>query len=201
GRRRPKARTRRPPSRTRSRCRPPSPRGAGAAQRRGRAPPRRRAAGAGSARRSPRGSLPQPVRRLDVDRLEALVDAEHDGEADRGLGGGEHDDEDGEHLPVVARVRVAGEGDVVDVGRVEHQLDAHQDADRVTPRDDGEEPEGEEDAPEHDEVAERERAHGGPYAFTSLRETTMAPTRAASRTSEAISNGSAYWRRNAFPIP
>src|SRR5207249_4734083 len=122
-------------------------------------------------------------------------------EADRGLGGGEHDDEDGEHLPVVARVRVAGEGDVVDVGRVEHQLDAHQDADRVAPRDDGEEPEGEEDAPEHDEVAERERAHGGPYAFTSLRETTMAPTRAASRTSEAISNGSAYWRRNAFPIP
>src|SRR5207245_4503268 len=105
-------------------------------------------------------SWSQPVRRLEVDGLEALVDAEHDGEADRRLGGGEHDDEDGEHLPVVARVRVAGEGDVVDVGRVEYQLDPHQDADRVAARDDGEQPEGEEDAPEHDEVVERERAHG-----------------------------------------
>src|SRR5206468_12795897 len=70
----------------------------------------------------------------------------------------------------------------------------------VPARDHGEEPEGEEDAPEHDEVAERERAHG-PYAFTSLRETTMAPISAARRTSEAISKGSAYCRRNAFPIP
>ena len=65
---------------------------------------------------------------------------------------------------------------------------------------DGEEAEGEEDAPEHDEVAERERPHR-PYAFTSLRDTTMAPMSAASSTSEAISKGSAYCRRNAFPIP
>ena len=99
-----------------------------------------------------------------------LVDAEHDREADRRLGGGEHDDEDGEHLPVVAAAAVAREGHVVDVGRVQDELDAHQDADRVAPREHAEEAEQRRGCALSDhEVAERRRSLHQP--LTSLRDT------------------------------
>src|SRR6185503_19579749 len=133
-----------------------------------------------------------------VDRLEALVDAEHDREADRRLGGGEHDHEDGEDLAVVAPVSVAREGDVVDVGRIEDELDAHEDADRVPPREDAVEAEREEDRAEPHEVMQAEVAH---QAFTSFRDTTMAPTSAARRTIEATSKGRTKSVRNACPMP
>src|SRR5439155_1507949 len=78
------------------------------------------------------------------------------------------------------------EGDVVDVGGVEDQLDHHEDADRVAARDDAEETEREEDGRQDHEVDERRPAH----PFTSLRDTTIAPMRAASSTTEATSKGS-----------
>src|SRR6185295_16473391 len=137
-------------------------------------------------RRAP--SLAEAVRGLDVDRLEALVDAEHDRQADRRLGGGEHDDEDREDLSVVPPAAVTGEGHVVHVGGVQDELDAHQDPDRVPARHDGEQAEGEEDARERDEMAEGQIGHA--YALTSLRDTTTAPMSAASSTIEAISKGS-----------
>src|ERR1700682_1391549 len=70
-----------------------------------------------------RGSAAKCLRRLHVDGLKGLIDAEHDRETDRRLGSRQHDHEDGEHLTVIASRRVARERQVIDVRRVEHQLD------------------------------------------------------------------------------
>src|SRR5262245_425069 len=155
-------------------------------------------AGIGSLMRFPYGSSAQPVRRVHVDGLERLVDAEHDGEADRRPGSGEHDDEDGEDLAIVPAAAVARECDVVDVGRVHDELDAHQDAERVAARDHAEQPEAEHDGAEHDEVLDREAVH---QPRSSLRETMTAPMSATRRTSEAISKGRTKSPRNAVPTP
>src|SRR5207245_11726862 len=98
----------------------------------------------------------------------------------------EHDTQHREDRAVVTAPPVVRERHVVDVGGVEDQLDPHEDADRVAARDNAEEPEREEDGREHHEVGEREPAH----PFTSLRDTTIAPMRAASSTTEATSKGS-----------
>src|SRR5207244_8748459 len=113
------------------------------------------------------------------------------------FGGGEHDDEDGEQLAVVTPAAVAREGHIVDVGRVEDELDAHEDADGVPACDDAEETEREEDRGEDHEVRERDLAH----PFTSLRDTTIAPMSAASRTTEATSKGNTQVPRKASPMP
>src|SRR5262249_48989198 len=124
---------------------------------------------------------------VDLDGLEALVDGEHDRQADGGLGGGQHDHEDGEDLSVVGAAVVASEGHVIEIGRIEYQLDAHQDADGVAPREHAEEPEAEGDPRQHQEVLEGTLGH---YRRPSLRDTTSAPISATSSTSEAISKGS-----------
>src|SRR4051794_15540314 len=80
----------------------------------------------------------QRLRALDVDRREVVVEVQEDRQRDRRLGGGEDDDEHREDLAVEGRmsaqagaVRVAVERDEVDVGGVQDQFYAHQDADRV----------------------------------------------------------------------
>ena len=76
-------------------------------------------------------SLSHQVRSADVDGLEGVEDAEDDGQADRGLGRRQHDDEEGEGLAGEPAHHELVEGDPVDGGAVQHELDAHEDADCV----------------------------------------------------------------------
>src|SRR4051812_8452337 len=91
-------------------------------------------------------SLAEEVRLLDIDGPEGLVDGEDDGEPDGGLGRRQHDHEDREHLPgeLPRPFDEMVEGDEVHVGRVEDELDPHEDADRVPAGDYGDHAEREE---------------------------------------------------------
>src|SRR5262245_12519492 len=155
-------------------------------------------AATGAAACSVMQSAAQPIGRVHVDGLEHLVDAEHDGEPDGRFRGGEHDDEDREHLSVVRGAGVAPERHVVDVGRVQDELDAHQDAERVAAGDDAEQPEAEDHRAQDDEVRDGQVLH---QPFTSLRDTITAPISTTSSTREAISNGRMKSVRNALPTP
>ena len=99
--------------------------------------------------------------------------------------------------PSYAAAAVAREGDVVDVGRVQDELDAHQDAEGVAAREHAEEAEAEDDGAEHDEVLHPELRH----PFSSFRDTMTAPISATSSTSEAISKGRMKSVRKALPMP
>src|SRR3990172_3233521 len=64
---------------------------------------------------------------VDVNGLQVAVDRQHQGQTHRGLAGRQADDDQGEDVPRQRpRRHVAVEGHEVNVGRVEHQLDAHQ---------------------------------------------------------------------------
>ena len=74
----------------------------------------------------------QLLGRVDVHGHVVVVEVQHDGQGDGRLGRRQHDHEQGEDLPFDLEGRVeVGEGDEVDVGPVEHQLDAHEHADGV----------------------------------------------------------------------
>src|SRR5215471_12734167 len=132
------------------------------------------------------GSALELVDAVEVRAVHVAVDQQHDGQADAHLGGGDRDDEQGEHL---ARdlLRERGERDEVDIDGVEHQLDRQQHEDAVT-------------AGQHavDAGAEQERAedeilvqrHG-----QSLRAMTTAPTSAASSSIETTSKGTTKLRK------
>src|SRR4029077_10210589 len=100
--------------------------------------------------------------------------------------------------PVLPRAAGAPEGDVVDVGRVENQLDPHEDPQRVAAGGDAEQAETEEEGAQDHEVRDRESLH---QPLISLRETVTAPMSATRSTRDAISNGSAKSVRKAFPTP
>src|SRR5207253_7390078 len=95
------------------------------------------------------------------------------------------------------------EGDEVHVGGIQDQLHAHEDADGVPPRDDGDHPEREEGRADDEEVGQSDGAHRtvSLVSLISLRAMTTAPTSAARRTTEANSNGSRYSVRKATPRP
>ena len=65
--------------------------------------------------------------------------------------GGDRDHEHREHLPGEL-AELAGERDEVDVGRVQDQLDAHQDGDEVAAHHHPDQPEREEDERKHQVV-------------------------------------------------
>src|SRR5262249_15024785 len=67
---------------------------------------------------------------VEVDRGSVAVEHEDDRESDTDFGGGDRDDEQGEHLADDGVVQRA-ERDEVDVDRVEDQLDRHQHHDAV----------------------------------------------------------------------
>src|SRR6476659_4434066 len=72
---------------------------------------------------------------FDAHRIAAAVDSDDEGQANRGLGGGHGDDKDGKYLTADVRwCQVAPEGHEVDVNRVEHQLNTHQNGHSVAPR-------------------------------------------------------------------
>src|SRR5512142_1857869 len=61
-----------------------------------------------------------------VDGVEVAEDGEHDGERDRRLGRREHNDEEREDHAADGAGDVVGEGDEVERGGVEDELDAHE---------------------------------------------------------------------------
>ena len=72
-----------------------------------------------------------------------------DGQSHRGFGDGDADREDGKDHPDLAAAE-SGERDQIDVDRVEHQLDAEQDADRVASRHDTEQADAKHDGGEYE---------------------------------------------------
>src|SRR5438105_12027742 len=137
----------------------------------------------------------QRVELVDVDGSAAAEDGDDDGQSDGGLGGGGGDDEEHRRVPGEEashrRIRHQGkarEGKEGEIDGVEHQLDAHQDDDRVPPQD-------------HAGGAEREQQRRQDEVVLGLvgveevhqifpLATTTAATTATSNSSEVISNGS-----------
>src|SRR5437763_2473733 len=94
-------------------------------------------------------SVLQQVRVVDACRAPRPEDGHDDGQPDDDLGRGHHHDEERHDLPVQAAVDAA-ERDEREVRRVQHQLDAHEQHDRVAPdqhtdRADGEQHTGQDD--------------------------------------------------------
>src|SRR5436190_13850155 len=122
----------------------------------------------------------QVVDFVEIGRPLVAVDEELDRQADPDLGRRDGDDEQREHL-TGHRAAECGERDQVDVHRVEHQLDAHEDQHRVLPREDTVDTGAEEERAEDEVLVEIHRQ--------SLRAMTTAPTRAARRSIETTSKG------------
>ena len=105
------------------------------------------------------GSAFQARRILQQDVFLVAVDGDNEGQADGSLGGGDGDGEKHEDYPGGGRGRgaVAPERDEVDVGGIQHQLDAEQHEDGVGPRQRA----GEADAKQRrgEKEAELERTH------------------------------------------
>src|SRR3989304_9894958 len=98
-------------------------------------------------------------------------------------------DHDGEGLPGNrAGGDVAPEGHQVQVDRVEHQLDPHQDRHRVPASQHAIQADGEEGCRKDEEPGKRD--HSSPSSRAAGLAMTMAPIIAASSSTEATSNGS-----------
>ena len=96
------------------------------------------------------------IRFLETDGFLVAVNGDHQGEADRGFGGGDRDGEDHEHHAGGRRGRgtITPEGDEIDVRRVEHQLDTEEDEDGVAPREGADEADAEKRAGEQEAEVE-----------------------------------------------
>src|SRR5918998_1634983 len=99
----------------------------------------------------PRPSVLEQVGVVDRRRPAGPEERHDDREADDDLGGRDDHDEERHDLAVDGAVG-AGEGDQRQVHRVEHQLDAHEDDDRVAPHEDADRADGEQDRGEHQVV-------------------------------------------------
>src|SRR5918998_4520750 len=109
----------------------------------------RPSAGSTSIPRSP--SVLQQVGVVDRGGPPGAVDRHDDGEADDDLRGGDDHDEE-RHDLAVESAGGPGERDQRQVHRVEHQLDAHEDDDRVAPHEDAHSADREQDRGEHEVV-------------------------------------------------
>ena len=100
------------------------------------------------------------------------------------LGRGERDDEEGEYL---ARdvFQKRGEGDEVEVDRVQHQLDREQDQNDVLPGEHAVDADAEEQSREDEEISDGHQSSSP----VSRRESTVAPISAASSSTARASNG------------
>src|SRR5215207_230714 len=125
---------------------------------------------------------PSPLEQVDVvdrDRRALAEDGDEDAEADHDLGGGDHHDEEGQHLAVERAVGL-GEGDERQVDRVQHQLDAHEDHDGVAPDQHPGHADGEQDGREQEVGA-------GPDPHDCRFPSTRAPTAATTSRIPAVS--------------
>src|SRR5690349_9700631 len=119
----------------------------------------------------PRSSA-QPPLRLDVDRAGVAEKEHEDRKADRGLGGGDGQDEEHEHLPRHV-AQVAREGDEVQVDGEQHELDRHQHDDDVAAiEEDARHADREQDRSQHEVMRKRRCAQCHvvtPYAIPASR--------------------------------
>src|SRR2546430_5929152 len=111
------------------------------------------------------------------------------------LGRRDDEDEDDEDAPaLVDRAVLPREGDESEVRGVEHELDAHEDHDRVAADQQPRAPD-EEERRRHDDVCAERNGHGrrrrAASSGSSRLVSTIAPTIAARRSTDAISNGKA----------
>src|SRR3990170_1043908 len=138
---------------------------------------------------------------VDVNGLQVPVDRQHQGQTHRGLAGRQGDDDQGEDVPRQRpRRHVAVEGHEVNVGRVEHQLDAHQNGHGVAAGEDAVQPQPEEQGTDGQVVVEADlhpSSLSPPYC--SRRAMTSAPTSETSSTRLLISNARMKLVRNAAP--
>src|SRR5712692_1977624 len=132
---------------------------------------------------------------VDVDLWPVAIRREDDPEADGDLGRGDDEHEDDEDAAaLVDRAGFAGEGDEREVRRVQHELDAHEDDDGIAPDEHARAPD-EEEHRGHGDVGPQGDGHRrrriAASSGSSRLVRTIAPTIAASRSTDAISNGNA----------
>src|SRR6266849_4481889 len=128
----------------------------------------------------------QSLSRANINRFEILINGQHYREPDHRLGGRQHDHENCENLSVVLAAAVEREREIVNVRRIENQLDAHQDSNRVAPGQNREKSQRKDDEAQDQKMIQCDSAaHPDsplPYSFASWREITIAPINAASKT-------------------
>src|SRR4051794_37037228 len=124
----------------------------------------------------------------------AAQDRDDDAQADDNFGGG--DDEHEEHRRLPADVaQLHGEGDERQVDRVEHQLDAHEQHERVASHHHAERTDSEQNGGE-DHVPRGGRLHDGAHVATLiLRDSRTVPTTAITRSAE-VSSKANTWLEN-----
>ena len=141
----------------------------------------------------PVGELAQLV---DVDVAVGAEHQQHDREREPDLGRGDHDDEQRERLAAVQHVaQLRVEGDEVEVDRVEHQLDAHQHEHGVATGEHAVHPDREQTAGQHQRPPQRHQS--APFR---RRDSTIAPTSAASSSTLSTSNGSTHIVNSVAPV-
>src|SRR5436309_1212698 len=105
---------------------------------------------------------------VEPGRVAQAEEGDQDPQADGGLAGGDGDGEDGEDLPRQVRPLV-GEGDEVQVDRIQDELDRHQHRDHVPAHQDAGQPDREEHEAQHEILGAADFEHrrylrGGPLA-------------------------------------
>src|SRR5262249_53775169 len=132
---------------------------------------------------------------VDIQRLLVPEERNDDRQADGRLGRRHrHHKEDEDLARAVAEER--REGDQREVDRIQHQLDTHEDDDRVPPCEHADDPDREENGADREVVIQRDEGHGEvPFRFAS----TITPTIAATRRSETTSKGKRKSVKSTFP--
>src|SRR5579871_2146034 len=124
---------------------------------------------------------------VHIGALHLPVDGNHNGQGDGRFGRRNGNDENDENRTgQAAPTPVLGEGKVIDVHGVEHQLDSHEDRDGVLPDQNTEEADPEKDRGQVEKMDNGDFAHDG-----SFRATTTAPTNADSSRTETNSKAKA----------
>src|ERR1700760_1191751 len=124
-------------------------------------------------------SVLEQARVVDRRGLAGPVDGHQDGEPDHDLGRGHDHHEEGHHLPVQVPVHPR-EGDEGQVAGVEHQLDGHEDQDRVPPDQHADGADDEQDDGEEHEVRGAHSSSPPRAPASSTRSVSMRPSTAMS---------------------
>src|SRR5688572_27075414 len=138
------------------------------------------------------GSPLEARKGFGVERLAMAEQGDHERQADRRLGGGDGHDEEGDDLPVDL-AELAAERDERQVDGVQHDLDRHQQRDDVAAQEHARRADGEQQAREHQVMA-----NGHRYSSL-LRASTTAPTIAAMIRMDVTSNANMYLVKSTRP--
>src|SRR4029453_18807994 len=133
-------------------------------------------------------SMPLPLQRgehVGIQRFAMAEQADHDGQANRGFGGGNGHHEEHDDL-AVRRAERAPEGDEAQVHGVQHDLDREQDGDEIPPNEHAGRTDRKQNRGQHEVVAERRHQRDSFFASTT------APTMATRIRIEVTSNANWY---------